>query len=343
MTQRRASVHQRVLGEQAASEKSRLETEHGTDIGEGEDPFVLVVPDPALGLLGSRAVALPKLRDGIEQDREHEPLLRTVRQPDGAAGEELIRQNDIRYRDIGRSTTGVRVGSAGAGAADGMIALAGLDHGGRPVQKQCQPTCASLPFEIPETWARRPYGRKRSVCKMYRCAVRCAQTARPRSQSKVHEVCTNMERNLLVPLPMRKTKSWIVAASFVVALLPARPAIAEPVVIADDDRDAPIQVEGVTLEGNTVTGTLVDRGSAEVRDIRLLVDVEFLWANETKPGDDNPGRAIVFTVAGPLPPHGTLKFTVHPEPPLEERADGRYRPKIRVMSYETVTVGNAAP
>lgn len=152
-----------------------------------------------------------------------------------------------------------------------------------------------------------------------------------------------MERNLLVPLPMRKTKSWIVAASFVVALLPARPAIAEPVVIADDDRDAPIQVEGVTLQGNTVTGTLVDRGSAEVRDIRLLVDVEFLWANETKPGDDNPGRAIVFTVAGPLPPHGTLKFTVHPEPPLEERADGRYRPKIRVMSYETVTVGNAAP
>lgn len=142
---------------------------------------------------------------------------------------------------------------------------------------------------------------------------------------------------------MRALTSCIVAASFVAALSPAQPSNAEPIQIADDDRNAPIQVESVALEGNAISGTLVNRGSDEVRSIRLLVDIEFLWANETKPGENSPGRATVFTIPGPLSPKGELGFSLHPEPPLEERADGHFRPKARVMSYETVTVGKPAP
>lgn len=140
---------------------------------------------------------------------------------------------------------------------------------------------------------------------------------------------------------MRTSTSCVAAAALFAALVPVPPSNADLVEIADDDRDAPIQVETAALAGNSVSGTLVNRASDEVRDIRLLVDIEFLWANETKPGDTNPGRAVVFTVAGPVPPHGKLNFTLHPDPPLEERPDGRYRPKVRVMSYETVSVGKA--
>jgi hypothetical protein len=142
---------------------------------------------------------------------------------------------------------------------------------------------------------------------------------------------------------MRTLKNRRAAATFVAAITLASSAFAETVEIADQDRNSPIQVASATLEGNTVAGTLINRGSDEVRDIRLLVDIAFLWANETHPGEVSPGRAVVFTVAGPLPAQGTLNFNLHPDPPIEERPDGRYQPKVRVMGYQTITVGKAIP
>jgi hypothetical protein len=142
---------------------------------------------------------------------------------------------------------------------------------------------------------------------------------------------------------MRTTNIWIVTASLVTAMMPALPSHAGTVEIADEDHNSPVQVTSTTLDGNTVSGTLVNRGGDEVRDIRLLVDIAFLWANEEKPGETSPGRAVVFTVAGPVPPQGTLNFNLHPDPPIEERSDGRYQPKVRVMGYQTITVGKAAP
>jgi len=133
----------------------------------------------------------------------------------------------------------------------------------------------------------------------------------------------------------------VLAAAWVVALLPATLASADTVEIADDDHDFPVEVTNATLAGNTVSGTVVNRGKDELQAIRLLVDIAFIWADEATPGAVSPGRALVFTVAGPLPPQGKLGFELRPEPPLEQRTDGRYRPRVRVVGYETKTVGKA--
>jgi hypothetical protein len=140
---------------------------------------------------------------------------------------------------------------------------------------------------------------------------------------------------------MRPSTRGLAAAALVLTVVPAARAGAAGVTITDEEHNAAVQVTSATFDGDRVSGTVINRGNDEVRDIRLLIDIAFLWNDETKPGEANPGRAFVFTVAGPLPRQGGLSFDLRPEPPLEERSDGRYQPKVRVTGYQTVTVGNA--
>ena len=88
---------------------------------------------------------------------------------------------------------------------------------------------------------------------------------------------------------------------------------------------------------NAVVGTLTNRGGEQIHDIRLLIDIPFLWANEVKPGQDSPGRSSVLTVQGPLAPHGELAFEFTPNPPLPERTDGHFGdPQVHVMGFTSV-------
>lgn len=119
---------------------------------------------------------------------------------------------------------------------------------------------------------------------------------------------------------------------------PHSPARAATVEIADEGAHSAVAVTGVTRRGESVVGRLVNRSGDEIRDIRLLIDIPFLWANETEPGDDSPGRSSVLTVAGPLAPRGELAFEFTPNPPLPERTDGRFAdPQAHVLGYQSIT------
>jgi len=131
----------------------------------------------------------------------------------------------------------------------------------------------------------------------------------------------------------------VASLTFVPALgtLPVAPASGATIEISDGDTDKVIAISDVARRGDLVVGTLTNRGGDEIRDIRLLIDVAFLWANEVKPGEDSPGRSAVMTVAGPIAPHGKVAFEFTPNPPLPERTDGRYAdPKVRVMGYQSI-------
>jgi hypothetical protein len=71
---------------------------------------------------------------------------------------------------------------------------------------------------------------------------------------------------------------------------------AATVEITDDPSNAPIAIANVSRRGTAVVGTLTNRSADEIHDIRLLIDIPFLWANEVKPGEESPGRASVLTV-----------------------------------------------
>jgi hypothetical protein len=109
--------------------------------------------------------------------------------------------------------------------------------------------------------------------------------------------------------------------------------------VAPDPDGGEVRVMDVARRGDAVVGMLVNRGNARIRDIRLLIDMPFLWANEVKPGDDNPGRSAVLTVTGPLEPRGQLAFEFTPNPPLPQRTDGHFTdPQVHVLGYQTITL-----
>jgi hypothetical protein len=88
-----------------------------------------------------------------------------------------------------------------------------------------------------------------------------------------------------------------------------------------------------------IAATLSNRSAAEIRDVRVLIDVPFLWKDELHPGDESPGRSVVWTVRGPIAPRGELAFEFTPEPPLAARPDGRFGdPNVHVLGYESIGV-----
>ena len=90
------------------------------------------------------------------------------------------------------------------------------------------------------------------------------------------------------------------------------------------------------LQDGVVTGHIKSLTHEEIRDIRLLVDVIFHWKDELHPGEESPGRSVILTVKGPLPPNGTLAFELRPNPAIPLRDDGRFEAKTQVMGYDFV-------
>lgn len=128
------------------------------------------------------------------------------------------------------------------------------------------------------------------------------------------------------------------ALASMTAIVAVPPAAAATVEITDGEATSAVTVTDVARKGDSVIGTIVNRGGDEIRDIRLLIDMPFLWANEVKPGEESPGRSSVMTVAGPLSPGGRLAFEFTPNPPLPERSDGHFAdPQAHVLGYQSIS------
>jgi hypothetical protein len=80
-----------------------------------------------------------------------------------------------------------------------------------------------------------------------------------------------------------------------------------------------VEVRDVHAEPDQVTGVLVNLSSKPVRSIQVRIDRSWLWTNERHPGEDNPGRSVVYTVPDEIAPGGRLPFTYRPDAPLPER------------------------
>src|SRR6185436_19155875 len=109
--------------------------------------------------------------------------------------------------------------------------------------------------------------------------------------------------------------------------------------ISDGDARSQVSVRDIARRGDVIAATLDNRSGDEIRDVRVLIDVPFLWKDEFHPGEDSPGRSVVWTVRGPIAPRGQLAFEFMPQPPLPERTDGRFGdPNVHVLGYESVGV-----
>ena len=66
--------------------------------------------------------------------------------------------------------------------------------------------------------------------------------------------------------------------------------------------DPAIAAGSVRTENGHATGTILNRSSTPVHDVRLLIPQTYLWPNEFKPRGENPSRALVRPSRAPSRP-----------------------------------------
>jgi len=115
-----------------------------------------------------------------------------------------------------------------------------------------------------------------------------------------------------------------------------RRAAAEPTLHSPEAWRAPVDVRVHTSHDGTVGGTLINKSPHPIADVLVMVNHEWLWSNEFKPGTESPGRTEYFRVTEPIPPGGSVNFTHRPTVPLPYRNDGRFETSLEVVAFDEI-------
>jgi hypothetical protein len=99
-----------------------------------------------------------------------------------------------------------------------------------------------------------------------------------------------------------------------------------------------LPIENLTVSpDDAASGEVVNRSRSIMRDVQILIRHEWLWANEFKPGKDDPSRATYVTLPQEIPPGGRLPFSYKPSPPLPKAAGGRFITSVAIAGLTEVT------
>jgi hypothetical protein len=97
-----------------------------------------------------------------------------------------------------------------------------------------------------------------------------------------------------------------------------------------------VTLEKVLSEGGSVSGEIHNRSSRTLRDVELLIRHTWLWNSEFKPGKDDPGTSVYYTVPGEVPAQGTASFKYVPPAPLPKRSDGYFQTTITIAGFTEI-------
>jgi hypothetical protein len=134
------------------------------------------------------------------------------------------------------------------------------------------------------------------------------------------------EENMKTPLIL------ITAAALTISLGALTPQAAD--LVTDSQLARSVELRNVTASPDgEISGTIVNRTNHEIRDVKLMVDYAWVWNNDFRPGEDNPGRTVFITAPASIPPHGEGSFTYKPSPPLQFRDDGHFVPSVHIVGF----------
>jgi hypothetical protein len=131
------------------------------------------------------------------------------------------------------------------------------------------------------------------------------------------------------------TRIWIFGALLGVLILPLHGATATAPVVSSSEAAQTIVINDLTVREGSVSGTIVNKSSATIRGVNLLLRQTWLWNNERHPGTDSPGRTLPFTFRGDVAPNASAPFTFQ-TPPLPQRSDGRFVTTMDVTGFTEV-------
>jgi hypothetical protein len=97
-----------------------------------------------------------------------------------------------------------------------------------------------------------------------------------------------------------------------------------------------LAVEKFTVADGAVAGELVNRSPHTIRDVQLFIRYTWLWANETKPGKEDPGTSTYYTLPKDIPAGGRLPFSFSPTPPLPSVSGGHFETSVSIAGYTEI-------
>ena len=98
-----------------------------------------------------------------------------------------------------------------------------------------------------------------------------------------------------------------------------------------------VDLRNVTADANgTVSGTLVNHSDHTLLEVRLQIDYAWVWRNDFKPGEDNPGRTVYYTARSEIQPHGESPFSYQASPPLASSGDGHFVPTVSIVGFKQI-------
>jgi hypothetical protein len=97
-----------------------------------------------------------------------------------------------------------------------------------------------------------------------------------------------------------------------------------------------VAVRGIEVKDGEVSGELVNKSGRVIQDVQVLIRHTWLWKNEFRPGQDDPGTAVYYTVEKQIAPGESARFTYKPPRPLPSRKDGNFATTVSVAGFTEV-------
>jgi len=117
----------------------------------------------------------------------------------------------------------------------------------------------------------------------------------------------------------------------------------QPTILEPDQGAKLVTVEEVALEGNHVSGVIINRGADPIRNVRLLIDHVYSWPNEYRPGAQSPSEAEDYVVEGEIPAGGQKAFSATIRRPSPPESGGKFVTKAYVVSFTEIMPPQPAP
>jgi hypothetical protein len=95
-------------------------------------------------------------------------------------------------------------------------------------------------------------------------------------------------------------------------------------------------VRDVHLSDGVVSGVVANTSNQTLRDVKILVHLNWLWKDERHPGHDSLGRSQFITLDRTIPPGGTTVFTYKPSQPLSTTKEGRFEASAEIVGVTEI-------
>ena len=107
-------------------------------------------------------------------------------------------------------------------------------------------------------------------------------------------------------------------------------------ILSPEEAARVVAVKNLKATSTEVSGEIVNNTPHIIRDVEVLIQYHWLWANDFKPGQESPGTSAIVKLDKELQPGQSATFRHVPKPPLSDRKDGRFEPEVVIAGFTTV-------